>query len=189
MYDSKVIRSSSQESEWISSQDSTSAIGIALFDDDTVVKLERTRCYGWCPAYEVSLFGSGRVVFHGRAFVCEQAPADRFVDRTTIAKLVNGLTVAGFQGMPNFLNEDATDAHTARITLKRGDVQHTVEHYHGDMAAPRLLDWIENCIDEVANTSMWLGHRQGTETVCVRRDGSTRSVEEMNFDLSGRGDR
>jgi len=179
MYNSKVVHASPAESAWIASQQPDSNAVIALWDDTTVVSLSRGRCFGWCPAYEVTVYGTGRVNFRGDAFVCEPSPPAVFVDPATVARLVEGLKVGGFEAMPDYLQEDATDAHTSRLTLIRGDAQHTVEHYHGDMAAPRLLEMMEDRVDEVAQTARWLPRRDGSELVCQLADGTTKPLEEL----------
>ncbi len=104
------------------------------------------------------------------------------MDPTEVAKLVEGLKVGGFEKMPNYVQEDATDAATSRLVLIRSDIQHSVEHYHGDIAAPRLLDMMEIRVDEVAQTARWLPRRNGSEMVCTLADGTTRPLEELAVD-------
>jgi len=46
----------------------------SLSDDDIttlVVRLQRTRCYGICPAYKLTIHGDGKVEYEGLKYVKE----------------------------------------------------------------------------------------------------------------------
>jgi len=176
LYDVRVFLTD-VEHRWISSQRSSStAVTEPPLGVDTVVTLRRTECYGFCPAYEVSIFGSGRVEFHGEAYVCEQAPAVATVDQSSVRQLVDGMLSVGFMQMPSYVHYVMSDAPTAIVTLRQGDSMHTVAHYHGDPQAPRLVSWIEDRIDEVARTSARLPVADGLRLVCVAPDGSRETI-------------
>jgi hypothetical protein len=164
------------ENTWLASQRIPPQPGLAPLNDDTVITLQRARCFGRCPAYEVSIFGSGRVEFNGEAFVCEKGPATAQIDPASIQTLLKGLAIVGFDNMPNYTREDATDAPTATVTLKRSTGLHVVHHYHGDGSAPRLLNWIEDRIDVVAGSAPWTGVREHHGRYCIEKDGTQRPI-------------
>ena len=164
------------ENTWLASQRTPPQQGSAPLDDDTVIILQRTRCFGRCPAYQVSIFGSGRVEFNGEAFVCEKGPTTAQIDPATIQTLLKGLDIVGFDGMPNYTREDATDAPTAIVTLERPTGLHSVRHYSGDGSAPRLLNWIEDRIDEVAGSAPWTGVHEHHGRYCIEKGGTKRRI-------------
>jgi hypothetical protein len=166
------------EQRWVSSQQASASTSKSSLGDETVLTLRRSRCVeGFCPAYEVTIYGSGRVEFRGQAFVCEKAPPAGKVDPQSVKRLVDGLRAVEFLKMPSHTLNDVTDAPTSVVILKQGTSAHAVEHYHGDLRAPRLLTWIEDRIDEVANTSAWIGVREGSRLVCTQPDGTLRVVD------------
>lgn len=164
------------ENTWLASQRTPPQQGLAPLDDDTVITLHRMRCMGTCPAYQLSIFGSGRVEFTGEAFVCEKGEARAQIDPASIQTLLKGLTIVGFDKMPNYTREDATDAPTATVTLKRPTGLHVVRHYRGDGSAPRLLNWIEDRIDVVAGSAPWTGVRDHHGRYCIEKDGTKRPI-------------
>jgi Domain of unknown function (DUF6438) len=157
------------ENTWLASQRTPPQQGLAPLDDETVITLQRTQCFGSCPAYQISIFGSGRVEFNGEAFVCEKGRATAQIDPASMQTLLKGLDMVAFNAMPNYIREDATDAPTATVTLKRPTGLHAVRHYHGDSAAPRLLNWIEDRIDEIAGSALWVGGVNHNRGYCVEK--------------------
>jgi hypothetical protein len=182
LYESK-LAPGSREAIWLESQRNAPQPVGAPLDDDTVITLARTRCFGSCPAYKVSIYGSGRVDFDGQAFVCEKAPAPAQIDRSSVRQLVNGLIAVDFDGMPSYTQEDATDGYTATVTLSRRNHVHAVRHYHGSASAPRLLSWIENRVDEVSGSSAWTGTLVEGVRVCTHKVGATRPITETHLDV------
>jgi hypothetical protein len=158
------------ENAWLASQRIPPRPGLKPLNDDTVITLQRTRCFGRCSAYQVSIFGSGRVEFNGEAFVCKKGPATAQIDPGLIQTLLKGLDIVAFDRMPNYTREDATDAPTATVTLKRPTGQHVVRHYRGDSSAPRVLSWIEDRVDEVAGSATWVGGVNYYRGYCVEKD-------------------
>ena len=164
------------ENTWLASQRLQSQPGLVSLNDDTEIILRRSRCFGSCPAYQVSIFGSGRVEFSGEAFVCESGSATARIDPASIQILLKGLDIVAFDRMPNYTREDASDAPTATVTLKRPTGLHVVRHYRGDSSAPRLLGWIEDRIDEVAISSPWTGVHEHHGRYCIDKDGTKRRI-------------
>jgi len=141
---------------WLTSQQPNHKPQQSTLTDTTVVDLQRGQCYGRCPAYEVKINGSGRVEFHGVAFVCEKNPPQTKIDPLLVQQLIDGLNNISFFNIPNYTSYDVTDNPFASITLNMDGPSHKVEHYFGDRKAPRLLNMIEERIDEIAGTSKWI---------------------------------
>jgi Domain of unknown function (DUF6438) len=157
LYESK-LAPSRLERVWLDSQRIMPATANDPLDDRSVVTLVRTRCYGACPTYQVSVFGTGRVEFVGEAFVCEKHPAPVQIDAVALRQLIAGLDAIRFTEIPDYVRPDVTDNASATVVVKRPNAIHTVRHYHGDTSAPRLLTWIESRIDEIAGSAAWIGN-------------------------------
>ena len=73
------------------------AAAIALRAQDTAprsglsVVLTRSNCFGSCPEYEVTIWGSGRVRYQGREFVRVKGVRERTIPVPEVQKLVRRL--------------------------------------------------------------------------------------------------
>ncbi|HEX8272450.1 MAG TPA: DUF6438 domain-containing protein [Longimicrobiaceae bacterium] len=136
---------------------------------DSVV-LERTRCYGTCPAYRLSVAADGAVAFvsrypdEGRTEAGRVAPEDFRV-------LVRGIHAAGFFALPDTIANDpaycaapSTDSPTATVAVYSAGTAREVVDYRGCAAregtpqAGRLaaLRSLAERIDSVAGAGRWV---------------------------------
>lgn len=132
--------------------------------DDSLV-LERTRCYGFCPAYQLTLDGSGEVRFQSRNPDDSTTGADR-IDPAAFASLLAEAERIGFWTLPDDIQADAslcgpaaTDAPTVTITLRAEGRTKRVEHDHGCRGGDERLAALrrfENRVDRVAGSSRWV---------------------------------
>src|SRR5689334_7780175 len=53
-----------------------------------VITLERTICFGSCPAYKVSIYGDGLVIYEGKDFVKTKGDADGRITKDELQQLV-----------------------------------------------------------------------------------------------------
>ena len=139
---------------------------------DSIV-LERTVCFGFCPAYRLSIAATGAVLFERRAQ--RGTPGDTArdtIDTAALDGLVARARAIGFFALPDEItpaNQDAcpmaaTDHPSAIVTIAIGDTVKRVNHYHG-CHAPRGEDMgdaypdltqLENAIDRAARVERWL---------------------------------
>ena len=167
---------SQPELEWLKTQRATERESLPSLSDADAVTLNRGQCFGSCPAYEVSIRGSGQIEFRGSAFVCRRHVTATLADLATLARLVQGLEVMRFDSMPNYENRDATDQETVTITLVRAGRTHSVRHYYGDTKAPGVLTLIEQRIDKLAGTAAWTGTPADGNVNCTLPDGRRQPV-------------
>lgn len=149
------------ELAWVASQRAEREPASAPLDDATRIELTRTGCFGRCPAYRVAVTGSGRVEFAGGRDVCVTGAAAGTADARAVRRLIDGLQVIGFEALPAQLTASVTDLPTVTLSVTRDGVTRTVEHYGGDLAAPRVLRWAEEQVDRVAGTSAWVRGADG----------------------------
>ena len=127
------------------------------------IQLERTGCYGTCPAYVVTIHGDGRIEYNGKSHVKELGAQEGRVELDKLRALASVFAKIKFWG----LNEDysaekckgrvCTDFATAITELSIRGVTHRVKHYYGCGSAPKSLLDLESAIDKSANSERWTG--------------------------------
>jgi hypothetical protein len=139
---------------------------------DSIV-LERTVCFGFCPAYRLHMAGSGVVRFERRAMRDSVAPAEHdTIPETAAAELLARAREIGFFALPDEITPAnsaacplaATDHPSAIITIAIGDTVKRVNHYHGCHAqqgehlgdAYPALTALESAIDSAVQVTRWL---------------------------------
>ena len=140
------------------------------------VTLERTECFGRCPAYVVAIDDVGMVAWTGKANVVASA-AGRQVSREQLAELDRAIDAAHFFELDKYGHPPArttcrqvgntttcefssdticSDTSHAIVTVQRGAKRHRVDDQQcGDV--PAGLTVLEKLIDRIAGTRDWIG--------------------------------
>lgn len=127
------------------------------------VRLERTGCFGTCPAYTITIHGDGQVEYNGKGHVKQTGTQTGRVEIDTIKSLAAQFDRAKFWAIPVEYSEEkctgrlCTDMATAVTEVSVRGVTHRVKHYYGCGAAPRSLFDLESAIDQSAKTQQWTG--------------------------------
>jgi Domain of unknown function (DUF6438) len=129
------------------------------------VSLERTQCYGTCPAYTVTIDPNGVVTYVGKSFVRVRGKQVRQIGPQKAHALLEHFARARFMDMRESYREAITDNPTAKVSLLVGVRTKTVIDYppcHGGAdrtfgrATPVELCALEQEIDQVAGTAEWV---------------------------------
>jgi Domain of unknown function (DUF6438) len=141
------------------------------------ITLERTTCFGACPAYRLSIDGDGRVRWFGVEYVHDHGERRATVPRKRIAELQRKLDELRFferdplgnlhgpvdcirskTGTSCTFTDVTICSHTstAVLTVRTGRRTHTVRNDHCE---PSPLEELEELIDDIARTSAWIGGR------------------------------
>lgn len=145
-----------------------SALQACAQSDESVSKisLQRTACFGVCPAYSVSIYPDGLVEFHGERFVASVGDFSHSVNPANFDRLVQFAREIDFF---SFAAEyrvriEADNSVTAvsdlpsRITTVETESERkSVLNY---FAGPQELEDFENLIDQLTDSARWVG--QGT---------------------------
>jgi Domain of unknown function (DUF6438) len=125
----------------------------------TVVKLERTECYGTCPAYSVEIHGDGSVEYEGKAYVGKKGKQRAQIAPAALVALAARFEKAGFFHLDwaDPCDLVATDHPTAKLTFTTGLRTRTIEDYHGNGCMPKVLRELEDEVDRVGGTARWVG--------------------------------
>ena len=127
------------------------------------IQLERTGCYGSCPAYSVTIHGDGRVEYNGTGHVKEMGSRTGRIEMDKIKSLASAFAKIKFWGLAqdysraNCNGRVCTDMTTAITEFSVAGASHRVSHYYGCGNAPRSLFDLESLIDKSANAEQWTG--------------------------------
>jgi len=139
--------------------------------EDVVMTLERTVCFGTCPAYTVEVHGDGLVHYEGRRFVREVGVREDRIKRDAVVELLEDFYEADFFDLMNrYLTQrgvnvepdgtvsewmqQVTDLPSQIVTIKIGKYEKRVVDY---WSPPAPLRELEGKIDEAAGTAKWVG--------------------------------
>jgi hypothetical protein len=134
------------------------------------LELERTTCFGSCPAYTVRIQADGQVTWKGVNYVKVVGNASARVPAVQARTLIEKAVANGFWDLNAGYSANVTDAPTYFTTLHIG----TREKRVGDYAsmAPKPLQDLETEIDSLANTYRWVHGEPDVEVFALvpRRD-------------------
>jgi hypothetical protein len=129
------------------------AVTPASAPHELLASLERTACYGRCPAYVVSVYADGVVEFDGRQFTATQGLAKATLTADELAAVRRALDASGFASFKAaYADTRTSDLPWATVQVGRKSVR----HYTGDESAPPALTELERALDVLLGTSRWL---------------------------------
>ena len=119
------------------------------------VQLQRTECYGTCPAYTVTLWRDGHATYSGGRYAPRSGDFAGKVDQLSYGWLCYLLVELRFDQLDHDYSSNWTDLPTAfvRVWREPGDEPITVRDY--GVAGPVALWGIERDIDAVCDRIAW----------------------------------
>ncbi|MFN2578980.1 MAG: acetamidase/formamidase family protein [Pyrinomonadaceae bacterium] len=129
------------------------------------ITLERTVCFGTCPAYKVTIARDGTVTFDGRRFTKTKGLATGHIKADDFRKLMKEFEKIDYFSLPDAYTPGTaqcprvvTDLPSANTSIHLNGKMKSVEHYYGCGNAQALakLTALETRIDEVAGTQKWI---------------------------------
>jgi len=121
------------------------------------ITLTRTVCFGFCPAYTVTITSEGDVRYVGERFVNVAGTQTATIPRADVERLLQRFDAIGFDNLRNEYRAQVTDLPTTTITLERNGRRKTVVDYGGTGAGmPEAVRALQDEIDRVANTARWV---------------------------------
>lgn len=122
-----------------------------------MITLSRTVCYGFCPAYTVTISESGEVIYTGEQFVNVRGEQRAQISREAAQALIARFDEVGFDSLQDEYRANVSDHPTFTVTLERNGHSKTVIDYAGVNAGmPRAVRDLQDEIDRVANTGQWI---------------------------------
>jgi len=140
------------------------ALSLSLVAVVPMITLERSVCFGTCPAYKVTIFDDGKVVYEGKDFVKRKGRVEARISKSELEELVgefnrlNYLNLDDEYGVGDKCPESWTDYPSAVTSFTANGKTKRINHYLGCRGLPILdqLRALENKIDEVVNTKRWI---------------------------------
>jgi len=121
------------------------------------ITLQRTECYGYCPAYTVTIDGDGAIAYEGRSFVNIVGRQTAQIAPAEVAGLLERFDAIGFDDLNDEYRGMMTDLPTTSITLTRNGRTKTLVDYGGTSAGmPAAVRELQAEIDRVAGTARWV---------------------------------
>lgn len=129
-------------------------------ESDTLINMERTICFGTCPAYTLTIWKNGKVTFNGKEFVEYKGIETGKMSQEKIDKLIQKIKQSPFMEMPSSPECETryTDMPSVFLTIKLDGERNSVSHYHGckGFEFEEELFQLEEAIDSLAGTKKWI---------------------------------
>lgn len=122
-----------------------------------MISLQRTVCFGFCPAYTIRISGDGAVTYNGERFVNVTGERTSTIPRANVERLLQRFDEINFMQLRDEYRAQVTDLPTYTVTLTRNGVTKRVVDYGGVSAGmPSSVRDLQDEIDRVANTAQWV---------------------------------
>jgi hypothetical protein len=124
--------------------------------ENAIISIERTACFGSCPDYKLTIYGNGSVIYEGRNFVAVEGIRTGTVAPEDVRALVKHFNDINYFSLRDKYVDQVTDLPTTTTSIRiDGQFKQVVDYY----GAPEELKQLENRIDEVANSEVWVKGR------------------------------
>ena len=119
------------------------------------IQLQRTTCFGTCPAYTVTLWRDGRATYSGREYAPRTGEFQGQVEWARYGWLCYLLEALHFDQLKPDYSANVTDMPTTFVRAWREPDAKPIEVSDYGLAGPVALFGIERNIDAVANEITW----------------------------------
>lgn len=117
-----------------------------------VIRLERTMCFGSCPAYNLEFRGDGTAQYEGFANVEKIGVYRAKVDEADLLFMMNEFNKINFFELNDIYDDRVTDIPTYTVKYQLGDKKKTVIDRFGP---PPGLRGLEKKLDSIAKKLDW----------------------------------
>ena len=164
-----VNNANGQTSDVINNQSTINNMNQSNLDTSNVnITMFRGACFGACPIYYLEINGDGKVIYRGYKNVNVTGERTSSIPVDKVKELVNQFNNSGYFNLKDRYDEvERTDQSTVVTTISIDGTFKSVYDYLGTTNLPELqkLRQLENMIDEVTNSSQWVGLQVSNSTV------------------------
>ena len=132
----------------------------SISTDKVNITMSRSACFGACPVYYIEIHEDGKVIYRGYKNVDVIGEQSSTIPVEKVNELVNQFNHIGYFNLEDRYDELAiTDQATVQTSIEIDGIFKSVHDYLGAIEVPELpkLRQLENMIDEVTNSSRWVG--------------------------------
>ena len=144
-----------QSSKFTDEQATSGNTNQSSIDKNSVnITMSRSACFGACPVYYLE------IIYRGYKNVDVTGDRISLIPVDKIRALVNQFNSLGYFNLKDRYDEaNITDQASVQTSIRIDGIFKSVHHYLGTVNSPELvkLRQLENMIDEVANSSQWVG--------------------------------
>lgn len=150
------------------------------------IKLERTVCFGSCPAYSIEIQGDGSVTFDGGSLALIPGIHHESISSRAVAKLVDQFRRTDYLSLKDKYITNVTDNPTYTTSIEFDGNKKQVIDYVGEQSGmPEILGALEDGIDEAAGTQKWLKETAETWASLLAENWNFRADTKENSELFG----
>jgi len=117
-----------------------------IIDEDLLIELKRTPCYGTCPVYTVKIDKNGKGLFEGVENVDQIGRFSFSLSQDELIELENAFLQVDFYQLNNIYYAQVSDLPTTYITYNKDGNRKKIMDYYG---APEKLRTLENSIESL----------------------------------------
>lgn len=132
-----------------------------------IITLDRGPCYGRCPDYKLYIYENGRVIYFGRKDVKVRGIQTAQLSQDKIKLLINEFLKINYFSLPERFENCAFDFDSAQTSFTMSGKTKTIFDYHGCYPIPQELIELEDKIDEITNSIIWVG--KCADYMCEKR--------------------
>lgn len=130
---------------------------------DAEIRLERSECFGPCPAYRISIHRDGKTVFEGFRNVFVIGRIEEAGSPAAFTALLEQFRQARFMNLDDGYILPVLHAPAVTLTLRLGSTEKKIVDYRGLKAGmPPVIAELEQAVDDFARSVRWT---RGTATV------------------------
>lgn len=147
-----------------------------------LIRLQRSGCYGSCPAYRVEIREDGVVTYEGRGFVLFEGRHESRIPREDVIALVGKFRDADFFSLNDEYFASVTDVPSYNTSIEIDGQSKSVDDYWGvDAGMPDSVVDLEDEIDRVAGTDRWVHGSEETIALLKAESFDFRSAKAADF--------
>jgi hypothetical protein len=120
--------------------------------EDILISLEKTSCFGPCPAYKLEIFASGLVLFNGTGNHEMIGKYKSQLDPQALQQLVEKFKTSNFFNFKNSYTADVQDLPTTYLFFKNNGNEKMVQDYSN---APQALKELEKLVENLIPALKW----------------------------------
>ena len=117
-----------------------------------IITIEKTTCFGTCPAYLFKAYPDGSVTYTGKDFVKLVGEYKASISKEELANIKTLFDEADYFSFANVYSANITDLPTTYLYYDDGKQNKKITDYHG---APEALKKMEQDLEALINAINW----------------------------------
>ncbi len=121
--------------------------------ENVLITMDRSVCFGTCPDYSLEIYGNGTVKYEGHNFVAVTGRKTATIAQEDVRELVKHFYNINYFSLEDEYTAGVSDLPTTTTSIRiDGRFKQIVDYY----GAPEELRQLEDKIDEIANSEVWV---------------------------------